>query len=114
MNEVRRLGSDAARLLHHRLCHLNLGQETEHGVDKLVGYMAGEEASALTRHQWRHAREKLDKALSELERIGWGASDAGLSLQGIEKKLIRRPTMPASAAVESSAEARVYTDSDLI
>jgi len=114
MNEVRRLRSDAARLLHHRLCHLNLGEEKEHGVDKLVGYMAGEEASALTRHQWRHDREKLDSALSELERIGWGVSNAGLSLQGIEKKLIRRPAMLASPVAESSAEATVYTDSDLI
>lgn len=114
MNEVRRLTSDAALLLHHRLCHLNLGEEAEHGVDKLVGYVAGEDASALTRHQWRHDRKKLDTALHELEQIGWGTSDAGLSLQGIQKKLIRRPKMLASPIVESGAVASVYADSDLI
>lgn len=114
MNEVRQLSSDATRLLHHRLCHLNLGEEAEHGIDKLVSYVAGQETGNLSRHQWRHDQAKVAAALEELAKLGWTVSDAGNSQQGIQKKLIRRPKMLAAPKVGVPAGANAYGDADLI
>lgn len=114
MNEVRQLTSDAARLLHHRLCHLNLGEEAEHGIDKLVSYVAGQDAGDLSRHQWRHDQVKVDAALEELAGLGWTISDAGETKHGIPKKLIRRPNMLAAPNVVAPVEVNAYGDGHLI
>ncbi|MFG6459820.1 replication protein C, IncQ-type [Roseateles sp. BYS96W] len=92
MTEVRLLKGESARLIHHRLCHLNRGEELEHGLDTLVSYLSGVESSALTRHQWRHGAERVREAIEELVRVlGWGVSDAGVNAQGVPKFLIHRP-----------------------
>ena len=91
MDEVRALDTDAARLLHHRLCHLNRGEEAEHGLDRFVSYVSGGDSTSLTRHQWRHAENKVYAAIGELLALGWSFHAAGENSKGITKFLVFRP-----------------------
>lgn len=70
LDEVRRLKSDPARLLHRRLHYINAGQKPRNvRLDTLAGYIWPVEANASTH---RKRRERVGKAVSELEyRLGW-------------------------------------------
>lgn len=75
LEEVRRLKSDPARLLHHRLHWINGGQKPRKvWLDTLVQYVWPEEASASTH---RKRRERIREALIELEGLGWSVVKDG-------------------------------------
>lgn len=70
LNEVRRLESDPARLIHQRLCGwIDPGKSGEIGIDKLSEYVWPDEAStdAARRKRWSRVR----KAVTELSGLGW-------------------------------------------
>lgn len=76
LDEVRRLKTDPARLLHHRLHFINPGTEPRKvWLDTLVEYVWPEAASATTR---RKRRERVRAALLELEKeLGWSVVKQG-------------------------------------
>lgn len=94
MREVRALKTDAARLLHHRLCHINPGTSVPHGRDTLEAYVAGVPLAELSRHQRRHLQFRVDAALQELVALGWMVVPAGTTEWGTEKLMIRRGPAP--------------------
>jgi hypothetical protein len=73
MAEVRALRSDAARLIHQRLCGwVDLGRSGRIGIDTLCSYVWPVECSDNT---MRSRRMKVRKALAELDEIGWGVKE---------------------------------------
>jgi hypothetical protein len=69
MDEVRRLRSDPARLLHHRLHWVNAGETRSVRIDTLVGYVYPEPAEGAT---LRKRRKRVREALDELQNfLGW-------------------------------------------
>ena len=88
MDEVRALKSDAARLIHQRLCAwVNPGTTRHIAIDTLAGYVYPEPIAD------RRARSKrvaaIRNALDELSGIGWSVSAAGTRVVAIT-----RPTVP--------------------
>lgn len=69
MDGARRLRSPCARLLHHRLAHMNAGASVSHRVQTLEGYLWRQESPS--RDAEANRREQLIKAIEELEGIGW-------------------------------------------
>lgn len=69
MDESRALHGACARLLHHRLTHMNEGASTLHGVHTLEGYLWRDDA--LTRYAARNRKAKLINAMFELRSVGW-------------------------------------------
>lgn len=69
MDEARQLQSPCARLLHHRLSHMNEGAETDHSIGKLLGYVWPDKSPS--RHAERSRRSQLVKAIMELRTVGW-------------------------------------------
>lgn len=68
-NQVRALKSDAARLIHQRLCGwIDPGESGRVTIDVLCSYVWPDEASPAT---MRKRRQKVRKALEELKGIGW-------------------------------------------
>lgn len=77
LDEVRRLKSDPALLLHRRLHYLNAGAKARAvGLDTLVGYVWSEEARGNT-HCKR--RKRVREALLELKALGWSVTPAANS-----------------------------------
>lgn len=73
--EARRLNSDAARLLHHRLHWINTGCRRDVSLDKMIGYVwSSEEVSASA---YRTRRQVLKRALGQLIAIGWSVTSRG-------------------------------------
>ncbi|MGB6099683.1 MAG: replication protein C, IncQ-type [Comamonas sp.] len=72
MDEVRKLESDAARMLHARLHWINKGRSGNVGIDTLIGYVYavndGEPPSAALRC---YREGVVRAALVELEKAGW-------------------------------------------
>lgn len=68
MHEARCLRRPCARLLHHRLAHMNEGAQTEHGYGTLEEYLWTPSSS---RHAARSRGAKLVPAIKELRGIGW-------------------------------------------
>lgn len=69
MDEVRRLRSDPARLLHHRLHWLNAGETRSVRIDTLVSYVYPEPAEGAT---LRKRRKRVRDALDEIQNLlGW-------------------------------------------
>ena len=69
MDEVRALESEAARLLHQRLCGwIDPGKTGKAAIDTLCGYVWPSEASGAT---MRKRRQRVREALPELEALGW-------------------------------------------
>lgn len=69
MDEVRALESEAARLLHQRLCGwINPGKTGKASIDTLCGYVWPSEASPSA---MRKRRQRVREALPELEVLGW-------------------------------------------
>lgn len=89
MDEVRELKSDAARLVHQRLCAwINPGTNRYVKLETLVSYAYPERAAASATQRSRKAA--IRGALKELEGIGWGVEVAGKDAFGI-----RRPAASA-------------------
>ena len=69
MDEVRALDSEAARLLHQRLCGwIDPGKTGKASIDTLCGYVWPSEASPSA---MRKRRQRVREALPELEALGW-------------------------------------------
>lgn len=69
MDEVRALESEAARLLHQRLCGwIDPGKTGKASIDTLCGYVWPLEASPSA---MRKRRQRVREALPELEALGW-------------------------------------------
>lgn len=69
MDEVRALDSEAARLLHQRLCGwIDPGKTGKAAIDTLCGYVWPSEASPSA---MRKRRQRVREALPELEALGW-------------------------------------------
>lgn len=66
--ETRRLKTDVARLVHHRLHWINPGQHRDVGLDTLTGYVWSEPSFGVTQ---RKRRERIRDALAELKALGW-------------------------------------------
>lgn len=75
LDEARRLKSDAARLLHHRLHWLNPGTSRSAGLDKLLTYVYPEPCASSSTHRTRRA--EVRRAAQELEAAGWSAMPTG-------------------------------------
>ena len=69
MEEARALRGPIARMLHHRLTHMNEGASTLHGAKTLEGYLWRGEA--LTRYAQRNRKAQLIKAILDLQEVGW-------------------------------------------
>lgn len=69
MEEARALRGPIARMLHHRLTHMNEGASTLHGAKTLEGYLWRGEA--LTRYAQRNRKIQLIKAILDLQEVGW-------------------------------------------
>lgn len=75
MNDARQLKSRHARLLHHRLTHVNAGASLPHSLQTLQGYLWGTDApspKALS-----HRENQLFEAMAELELLGWKFETSG-------------------------------------
>lgn len=69
MDEVRALDSEAARLLHQRLCGwIDPGKTGKASIDTLCSYVWPSEASSSA---MRKRRQRVREALPELEALGW-------------------------------------------
>jgi hypothetical protein len=69
MREVRALKSDPARLIHQRLCAwINPGKSRRVSLQRLASYVWPTKAREATE---RKRRERVRKALQELQKIGW-------------------------------------------
>lgn len=69
MDEVRALESEAARLLHQRLCGwIDPGKSGKTSIDTLCGYVWPSEASPSA---MRKRRQRVREALPEMEAMGW-------------------------------------------
>jgi hypothetical protein len=69
MDEVRALVSEAARLMHQRLCGwIDPGKTGKVGIDTLCGYVWPSEVSGSA---MRMRRKRVREALPELEALGW-------------------------------------------
>lgn len=70
MNEVRKLKTDAARLIHERLCAwVDQGKTSlPVSIDKITGYVWPDKATEKTNQK---RRERARKALKEIEDTGW-------------------------------------------
>jgi hypothetical protein len=85
LNDVRKLASDVARLLHHRLHWVNPGQKREVKFTTMLDYVWSDfNVSAST---LRTRRQVLRRALEELVSIGWTVENKG------ELHLIGRPAI---------------------
>lgn len=70
LSEIRRLRTDAARLIHQRLCgYINVGKSRRVGVAKLLSYVWPEATSSVDnqRRRLRHMRLSLE----EIAQLGW-------------------------------------------
>ena len=73
MDEVRALDSEAARLLHQRLCGwIDPGKTGKAAIDTLCGYVWPSEASGST---MRKRRQRVREALPELVALGWTVTE---------------------------------------
>lgn len=73
MDEVRALDSEAARLLHQRLCGwIDPGKTGKASIDTLCGYVWLSEASGST---MRKRRQRVREALPELVALGWTVTE---------------------------------------
>lgn len=91
LDEVRRIESDAARLLHQRLCgFIDQGASTSVGIEKLCSYSWGVEPlkplKPLNPATVRKRRQRIREALGEISRCGWTVNEYGR-----DKFSIRRP-----------------------
>lgn len=73
--EVRQLGSDAARLLHHRLHWINTGSSRDVSLDKMIGYVWP--SMEVSCSAYRTRRQVLRHALSQLIILGWTVTSRG-------------------------------------
>lgn len=101
MDEARGLG-DCARLLHHRLAHMNEGERTPHGLDTLEAYLWGESPS---RSADRNRVKQLVRAIKELKGAGW-------AFEKDEASSNIYITRPRSLAVVASTPSRAAGHSD--
>lgn len=75
MDEVRKLESETARLLHQRLCGwIDPGKVGKAGIDTLCSYVWPSVAKAST---MRKRRQRVREALTELDALGWTVVDSG-------------------------------------
>ena len=73
MDEVRALDSEAARLLHQRLCGwIDPGKTGKAAIDTLCGYVWPSEASGAA---MRKRRQRVREALPELIALGWTVNE---------------------------------------
>jgi hypothetical protein len=85
MAEVRALQTDAARLIHQRLCGwIDPGKARCVELDTLAGYVWPDETNA---EAMKKRRQKVRKALAELVDVGWNVSEYAKG-----KWEIRRPS----------------------
>lgn len=72
--EVRRLKSDAARLIHQRLCAwVDVGKAGDIGMEALAEYIWPEASS--NPHTLKSRRQTVRKSLSELGTLGWAVKE---------------------------------------
>ncbi|WP_144636089.1 replication protein C, IncQ-type [Bordetella genomosp. 13] len=90
MDEVHRLKSGVARLLHHRLHWINQGVENSVGLQRLCSYAYGDGAASSAAAQRKRQRAVQD-ALKELPTIGWQVDEPSPGMFDI-----RRPRKPVS------------------
>lgn len=69
MDEARQLQGSCARLLHHRLSHMNEGASTVHSIGTLASYVWPNGSDS--RHSERSRRSQLVNAIMELRTVGW-------------------------------------------
>jgi Replication protein C (RepC) len=95
MQEVRKLSTDAGRLVHQRLCGwINPGAAHPVSVEKILGYVwpgpdGGYEPATGSAESQR--RRRLPKALHDLQKIGWKVSKTQTG-----KFVIHRPRSQAN------------------
>lgn len=98
LNEVRKLKTDAARLVHQRLQWLpSYGGFMPVKLDKLCGYVWPDRADASA---MRKRRFTILKALVELEELGWMVSSDDGEVLGISRPLREKPPTATSATTE--------------
>ncbi|MDO8072836.1 replication protein C, IncQ-type [Janthinobacterium sp. SUN176] len=73
--ETRKLHSDAARLLHHRLHWINTGSTRDVSLHKMIGYVWSDEEVSDSAQRTR--RQVLRRSLSELVSSGWSVAERG-------------------------------------
>lgn len=87
MTEVRKLGSDPARLIHQRLCGwIDPGKMGRVALDTLCGYVWPDEANRSTK---RKRRQRVRDALSELAALGWKVAECSRSRFEIARPGVR-------------------------
>jgi len=92
LSEVRKLKSDAARLIHQRLCgFVNHGKSHRVNLDSLCGYVWPEESGSEA--GIRQRRSRVRKALREIVACGWGVREYAHA-----KFEFRRPPLPGRPA----------------
>lgn len=91
--EARKLCTDAARLLHHRLSHMVEGEQTEYRLATLIEYVAGEKAEGRSRDKLRHDKDKTLAALTQIKDVlKWDYQEIEKSKRDGERKFtISRP-----------------------
>jgi len=92
MEEVRKLRSDPARLIHQRLHWINAGDCRLVGIDTLCGYVSGGEVVSESAQRTRRQTARL--AIEELVyRLGWSAKETSPTTYSIG-----RPSAPRRPA----------------
>lgn len=99
MDEVRKLKSDPARLLHQRLHWINAGSSRPVGVDTLCGYVWAAKAESASTQRTR--RQKIRLAVCELVKLlGWSAATVGPSTYSIGRPAVKpRPAGTRTASL---------------
>jgi hypothetical protein len=76
LEEVRNLNTDAAILIHQRLCGwIDIGKTRSVGMDKLFEYVWHTSKEAITPRTLKYRRKVIRQAISELQSIGWNVSE---------------------------------------
>lgn len=89
MDEVRRLHSDPARILHHRLHWVNAGDARTVRIDTLVGYVYPEPVEGAT---LRKRRKRVRDALDEIRNLlGWSISFPRADLVEVGRPSVHLP-----------------------
>ena len=103
MEEVRKLRSDPARLIHQRLHWINAGDCRRVGIDTLCGYVSAGELVSESAQRTRRQTARL--AVEELvDRLGWSAKEISPTTYSIGRP--SSPRRPARTQTRNLPECR--------
>jgi hypothetical protein len=91
MSEVRALKTDAARIIHQRLCAwVNPGAKKHVTVETLAGYLYPDPAPKLTASAHAKRIARVLHAMDEIAALGWRVTEAGGSTLAVERPVCGR------------------------